>query len=84
MRRYDDTWPRIQTDVDDDRPAREDEVGYCEGCGNPFLKDELREHAGEDRCSDCRPYCPVCQDGPVFSVGEFCEVCAMWAMGIEV
>ena len=32
---HDPDWPRIQTDVDDDRPARDDEVEYCEACGEP-------------------------------------------------
>jgi formylmethanofuran dehydrogenase subunit E len=39
---YDDNWPRIQTDVDDDRPARTDEVEYCENCEEAFLEGELR------------------------------------------
>ena len=84
MRAYDDTWPCIQTDVDDDRPATDDEVEYCEGCGKAVLEGELRRHAGEYRCEDCWPYCPICQDEPVLSDGEFCEICAMWAMGVEV
>jgi hypothetical protein len=35
-------WPRIQTDVDDDRPARDDEVEHCAHCGAAVLEGELR------------------------------------------
>jgi CRISPR/Cas system-associated protein Cas10 (large subunit of type III CRISPR-Cas system) len=77
-------WPRIQTDVDDDRPAREDEVDYCAHCGEPVLEGALQRHAGERRCEDCRPLCLVCHDEPVSDSGEFCETCALAAMGVEV
>lgn len=77
-------WPRIQTDVDDDRPAREDEVEYCERCGVALLEGELQRHAGESRCEDCRPFCPVCRDAEMGEPGEFCGTCAKWAMGVEV
>jgi len=36
-------WPRIQTDVDDDRTARDDEVGYCQKCRWAALEDTLRQ-----------------------------------------
>ncbi len=77
-------WPRIRCDVDDDRPAREDEIEYCQHCGEPVLEGELQRHAGERRCDECRPICCECHDAQVSDEGEFCPTCAMWAMGVEV
>lgn len=77
-------WPRIQTEVDDDRPAREEELEYCQNCGEPVLGGELQQHAGERRCEGCLFYCPVCEDAQVGEEGEFCATCAYWAMGVEV
>ena len=39
-------WPRVRTDVDDDRPARDDEVEYCEHCGKAALEWEVQRHLG--------------------------------------
>ena len=72
-----DDWPRIRTDVDDDRPAREDEVEYCAHCGAAVLEGELQRHLGERRCDRCRPLCPWCHDTPVGEEGEVCHDCAM-------
>ena len=77
-------WPRIRTDVDDDRPAREDEVEYCAHCGAAVLEGELQPHLGDWRCEDCRPLCRECKDAQVDEEGEFCELCALAAMGVEV
>ena len=77
-------WPRIATDVDDDRPAREDEVEHCEHCGDAVLEGELTLHLGEWRCDECCWLCEVCHDAEVSGEGEFCETCAMWAMGVDV
>jgi len=77
-------WPSIQTDVDDDRPARDEEVEYCEHCGAAELEGTLQRHLGERRCDECRPYCVDCHDWPVWSKGEFCELCAWAALGVEV
>jgi len=77
-------WPRIRTDVDDDRPARRDEVEYCESCGRPVLDGELVRHAGLRCCEDCRHYCPICHDWPTFTKEEFCVSCALEAMGVEL
>lgn len=77
-------WPRIMIDVDDDRPATEDEIEYCDHCEQPVMEGELQRHLGERRCEDCRPLCPVCEDAEVWSEGEFCESCAWAAMGVEV
>jgi hypothetical protein len=77
-------WPRIRTDVDDDRPAREDEVEYCEHCGAAVLEGDLQRHLGERRCDECRPLCPECHDWPVSEKDEFCPTCALAAMGVEV
>ena len=78
-----DDWPRIMTDVDDDRTAREDEVEYCQHCGAAVLEGALQRHLGERRCEDCRPLCPVCHDAPVDEEGQFCETCAYAALGVE-
>lgn len=67
-------WPRILIDVDDDRPARPDEVEYCQHCAAPVLDGELKLHAGEMRCEECRPWCPECEDVQVGEHGEFCEM----------
>lgn len=77
-------WPRIQTDVDDDCPARDTEVEYCEHCLAAVLEGGLQRHLGERRCNDCRPFCSVCHDAQVGDAGEFCPVCAMWSLGCEV
>jgi hypothetical protein len=77
-------WPRIRTDVDDDRPATDAEVEYCQHCGEAVLEGTLRWHLGERRCDECRPLCPECQDWPVGQEGEFCPACALAAMGVEV
>ncbi len=77
-------WPRILVDVDDDRPAREDEVEHCEHCGAAVLEGELQRHLGEWRCDACRPYCCVCHDAEVSEASEFCPTCARWACGVEV
>ncbi len=82
-------WPRIMCDVDDDRPARDDEVEYCDNCEGVFLEGELRR-ADDDvyLCSECWKECfPFCALGcgtAVEKPGEFCETCAYWAMGVEV
>jgi hypothetical protein len=68
-------WPRIRTAVDDDRPAREDEVGYCGGCGLPVVSWMLDDHAGERRCEKCRPFCSDCGDAPVEDHGDVCLEC---------
>ena len=81
---HDPDWPRIQTAVDDDRPARDDEVEYCEACGEPVIEGELKRHAGIMCCKFCRPYCPVCHDVEVYSENEFCNDCALQAMGVEL
>ena len=75
-------WPRIQTAVDDDRPARDEEVEYCEACGEAYLWDALELHAGIMCCEFCRPYCPICHDVEVYSEGEFCQACALEALGV--
>lgn len=77
-------WPRVRTDVDDDRPARDDEVEYCEHCGNAVLQGVLRRHLGERRCDQCRPLCRLCQDCPVNVEGGICQTCAMEWPGVEV
>ena len=69
-------WPRIRTDVDDDRPAREDEVEYCQHCDGAVLEGDLRKHAGELRCHECCFLCPLCDDVDVYDKGVFCETCA--------
>ena len=77
-------WPRIRTDVDDDRPARESEVEYCTHCGTAVLEGELMMHLGERRCENCRVLCPVCHDWSVSEAGEFCMTCALEALGVSV
>jgi hypothetical protein len=77
-------WPRIRTDVDDDRPATDEEVEYCQHCGEAVLEGALQRYLGERRCDECRPLCRECQDWPVGQEGEFCPVCALAAMGVEV
>jgi len=77
-------WPRIQTYVDDDRPARQDEVEYCEHCGEPVLRGDLEMHCGRRCCPDCCHVCEVCHEADVSEPCEFCETCAMWALGVEV
>lgn len=76
--------PRLRHKIDDDRPAREDEVEYCQHCGAAVLEGELKLHAGERRCENCRPLCPICHDYPVSDPEQFCPVCALEAMGVEV
>ena len=80
---YNDAWPQVQIDVDDFRDAREDEVEHCEYCVSPFFEDELEQHLGEKRCKECRFVCPVCRDADVYDEGEFCLMCAYWALGCE-
>lgn len=50
-------WPRIMTDVDNDRPATDEEVGYCDKCGSAVLEGELKLHLNEWRCDECRTHC---------------------------
>ncbi len=77
-------WPRILVDVDDDRPAGEDEVEHCEHCGEPVLEGVLQRHLGEGRCDECRPLCPVCCDAEVSEPEQFFPACAMWACWVDV
>lgn len=77
-------WPRIRCAVDDDRPARDDEVERCEHCGAAALEGELQRHLGELRCDECRPLCCECHDCPVSEPGEFCPICSLAALGVEV
>jgi hypothetical protein len=76
-------WPRIRTDVDDDRPARDDEVEYCEHCGNAVLEGNLLRHLGERRCPKCCFLCAECRDEWVGEKGEFCPFCTLAATGVE-
>ena len=46
-------WPRILVDADDDRPAREDEVEYCQQCGAAVLEWALQRHLGQWWCDEC-------------------------------
>lgn len=78
------SWPRIQTDVDDDHAALEDEIEFCESCGEAVLEGDLKRHAGEKRCRNCRHLCPECRDAEVLEPNEFCQTCAYAAMGVEV
>jgi hypothetical protein len=48
-----DDWPRIRTDVDDDRPATDDEVEDCDRCGAAVLEWELLYQAGMWCCESC-------------------------------
>ena len=73
-------WPRIRTDVDDDRPATDAEVEYCQHCGAAVLEGALQRHLGERRCDECRPLCFHCFDQPVSDEGEFCRFCAQSAL----
>ena len=68
-------WPKIRTDVDDDRPAREDEVEYCQHCSAAVLEGELKQHLEERRCAECRFLCADCGDAPVDERGDVCAVC---------
>ena len=77
-------YPSIRTEVDDDRPARADEVEYCEHCGSAVLEGALQRHLGEKRCDECLWLCPECHDAEVGEEGEFCALCALAAMGVEV
>ena len=79
-----DDWPRLRTAVDDDRPAREDEVEYCQHCGSAVLEGDLQVHLVDRRCYNCRPLCVVCDDAPVDQAGEFCALCALEALGVAV
>lgn len=81
---HDPDYPRILTDVDDDRPATDEEVVYCEHCEEPVLEGELKLHAGLRCCEYCRPHCPVCHDVEVTEAGQFCLLCSYWALGVEV
>ena len=72
-------WPRIRTDVDDDRPAREDEVEYCEKCGAACLRLESWGQPWEkmNLCDDCAGnFCAECEDEEVIEDGEMCLYCA--------
>ena len=77
-------WPYIQTDVDDYRPATDEEVEYCQLCGCAELEVDMVKHLGEWRCRNCNWHCPICGDAEVYDEGEFCNPCAMWALGVEV
>ena len=77
-------WPRIQTDVDDDRPATDDEVEFCLKCGKMELEGTFLRTIGELRCDACSPLCRECQNEQVDEVGQFCATCAMAALGVEV
>jgi hypothetical protein len=78
------SWPHIMVDVDDDRPARDEEVEYCAHCSAAVLEGELQRHLGELRCDECRPLCCECHDCPVSEPGEFCPICSLAALGVEV
>jgi len=75
---------RVQTDVDDYRPAREDEIEHCDKCGSPALRGTLGRHLGERRCVDCQFLCQVCLEAPVYEPEHICWHCSHWAMGVEV
>lgn len=77
-------WPLIRTAVDDYRRATPDEVRYCACCEGAYLKEDLAPWLGEMRCEECCWLCPVCRDREVAAEGEFCDVCALWALGVEV
>ena len=77
-------WPMIRTDIDDERPAKPEEVGRCELCGALVLEEALQRHLGERRCAECRTLCPVCHDYPVSQPREFCPICALEAMGVQI
>lgn len=77
-------WPRIRTNVDDDRPAREDEVEWCEACEEPVIEGDLRPWVGIRCCKYCRYRCPVCHDAEVAAEQELCLRCALEAMGVNV
>ena len=72
-------WPRIQTGVDDDRPAREDEVEYCERCNEPCvgLQPWGRPWQEMNLCHDCFDnVCSECREQEVIEGGEMCLYCA--------
>jgi len=73
----------IRHEINDDRPARDDEVEYCQHCGAAVLEGALQRHLGERRCDDCRPLCCECHDAQVDEEGQFCETCAYAALGVE-
>ena len=84
-------WPEVAIDVDDTRPARLDEVEYCSFCEYVGMEGELRRLTGdrgclknELRCPRCVFVCPECEDVHVYGPGEFCETCALIAMGVEL
>ena len=84
------SWPEIQCDVDDSRPARMDEVEYCSYCNHADLEGELLRLEGdrgclkgELRCAECVFACPEC-GVYVYGPGEFCNDCALIAMGVEL
>jgi hypothetical protein len=39
----------IRHEIDDDRPARDDEVEYCQHCGAAVLEGALQRHLGEQK-----------------------------------
>ena len=80
---HDPDYPRIRTAVDDDRPAREDEVEHCAHCGAAVLEGDLQRHMGERRCERCRPLCCEFHDAEVSEPEDFCKGC-IYAMGFEV
>lgn len=53
-----DHWPRIMIDVDDERPARDDEVGQCDFCHEVFLLEDLAPlddgPCSPEVCAECR------------------------------
>ena len=73
----DPDWPRIRTDVDDDRPATEDEVEICQHCDGAVLEGDPKRHMGQRRCDRCRPFCHECRDVEVSEWGEFCPSCKL-------
>jgi hypothetical protein len=69
-------WPTIRIDVDDERPATDEEVEYCEHCGAAVLEGELLRYLGERRCRECCYLCAECLEDFVDENGEFCKICA--------
>ena len=56
----------------------------CTYCEEREWQSNMKEWCGDMRCESCQFVCVDCQDEPVYSESEFCETCALKAMGVEL